>query len=398
MAAVPPLPKSFEDTARHQSAVQEELERVCSSTHFRSSKRSCEFLQYIVKVALDGRLDSLKERSIGIDLFGRDASYEPSSDATVRVRANEVRKRLQSYYSSENSGEIGALRIDLPTGCYVPSFVPVTSRIHLKLGQPDSQPEPLLLTHPPSALTHAPALAAHSIPRQIVPPIQAHTLMRPALLALLVCILLLRHQLENREEYLRFWDHLLSGRSAMILSVSPQDRASLASSLYPLVWVAGRYGVDAAMQGDALTRSKPEVASSVQVSFAAPPEVAADRRLRWALASSSEPGLGPGSDTLSPRAHLLDRKLDRKSPAQISTANAYIVSAAVLTILPEDTSTLHIQGTDAEAIRHLLQDLTVDRNFPVGFVERIDKLYPLQLLVFHDPSGEWRRDIFWGNS
>ena len=91
MAAAPPLPKSFEDAARHITAVEEELERVCNSAHFRTSRRSCEFLKYIVRVTLDGRVDSLKERSIGIDLFGRDTSYEPSSDATVRVRANEVR-------------------------------------------------------------------------------------------------------------------------------------------------------------------------------------------------------------------------------------------------------------------------------------------------------------------
>lgn len=75
MAAVPPLPKSFEDAARRHLDVAEELERVCGSTYFRTSKRSCEFLQYIVQVALDGRTDSLKERSIGIDLFGRDSSY-----------------------------------------------------------------------------------------------------------------------------------------------------------------------------------------------------------------------------------------------------------------------------------------------------------------------------------
>jgi hypothetical protein len=103
-------------------------------------------------------------------------------------------------------------------------------------------------------------------------------------LALLVCSLLLRQQLENREEYLRFWDRLLAGRSAMVLSVSPQDRVSLASSLYPLVWVAGHYGVDATMQGDSLADARPEAASSVQVSYATPSGTAADGRLRWTLA------------------------------------------------------------------------------------------------------------------
>ena len=128
MAAVPPLPKSFEDAARRDQAVAEELERVCGSEHFRTSKRSCEFLRYIVRVTLDGRMDSLKERSIGIDLFGRDTSYEPSSDATVRVRANEVRKRLSSHYASRDAGsEVRTLRIELPTGSYIPRFTPVAA-------------------------------------------------------------------------------------------------------------------------------------------------------------------------------------------------------------------------------------------------------------------------------
>ena len=219
--------------------------------------------------------------------------------------------------------------------------------------------------------------------------------MRPALLALLVCILLLRHQLENREEYLRFWDRLLAGRSAMVLSLAPQDRVSLASSLYPLVWVAGRYGIDAAMQGDSLAGSKPEAASSVQVSFVTPTENATDRRLRWVLAAPADSSTT--ARTQPPRAVLLDRKTaDGKSPGGLS-----ISSAALLTILPQDISTLHVQGTDPEAIRRLLEDLTVERNFPAGLVENIERLdsrHALQVLIFRNTSGEWSREIFWGDA
>ncbi len=124
MVTVPPLPRSFEEAAQRHAAVEAELERVCGSVHFRTSKRSCEFLRYVVRVTLDGRTDSLKERSIGIDLLGRDASYDPSSDATVRVRANEVRKRLVSYYGS--AAAVG-VRILLPTGSYVPQFSPAVA-------------------------------------------------------------------------------------------------------------------------------------------------------------------------------------------------------------------------------------------------------------------------------
>jgi hypothetical protein len=219
--------------------------------------------------------------------------------------------------------------------------------------------------------------------------------MRPALLALLVCILLLRHQLENREEYLRFWDRLLSGRTAMILSVSPQDRIGLASSLYPLVWVAGRYGVDAAMQGDSLTGAKPEAATSVQVSFDSPSEIAADRRLRWVFAGPAH------TDATIAATKPLSKLLDRQPPSSKSPAVLPLSSAALMTVLPETASTLHIQGTDADAIRHLLEELTVERNFPSGLVEKIEHLdsrHTLQVLIYRDATGEWGRDIFWGDA
>ena len=391
LAAVPPLPKSFEDAARHQLAVQEELERVCESSHFRTSKRSCEFLQYIVRVTLDGRMDSLKERSIGIDLFGRDTSYEPSSDATVRVRANEVRKRLSSYYAS--SGVSGDLRIDLPTGSYVPRFLPAA------LPPLVTSPGSLTVTAMSGEVSLRPSRTGTGTlsdktlsARTLVPPIRAITLMRPALLALLVCTLLLRHQLENRGDYLRFWDRLLSGRSAMVLGVAPQDHEGLASSLYPLVWVAGRYGVDATMQSDSLTGFRQEALASVQVSYASPPEIVADHRLRWAIYGAADgPGDGPAGSAGTHRKRasgLTDRK---KAPAAGT-------SFAVLTILPEDSSTLRVQGTDAESIRRLLEQLTVERNFPSDLVDRLDGHQPMQILLVHEPSGDWRREISLGGA
>ncbi|HEY1206762.1 MAG: hypothetical protein ABSH46_09905 [Bryobacteraceae bacterium] len=102
--------------------VREELERVLASHEFRSSKRSQEFLRYVIENTLSGHGDLLKERTIGIDVFGRSADYDPSDDATVRVKAGEVRKRLGLYYSSEGAQD--PLRIEMPFGTYVPEFRP----------------------------------------------------------------------------------------------------------------------------------------------------------------------------------------------------------------------------------------------------------------------------------
>ncbi|HEY9141159.1 MAG TPA: hypothetical protein VIN93_09720 [Bryobacteraceae bacterium] len=103
-------------------SVREELERVLASHEFRSSKRSQEFLRYVIENTLSGHGDLLKERTIGIDVFGRSADYDPSDDATVRVKTGEVRKRLGLYYSTEGSQD--PLRIELPFGTYVPEFRP----------------------------------------------------------------------------------------------------------------------------------------------------------------------------------------------------------------------------------------------------------------------------------
>ena len=103
-----------------QDAVREELQRILSGHEFRSSKRSQEFLRYVVDHTLSGAADTLKERTIGIDVFGRTVSYDPSDDATVRVKAGEVRRRLGQYYSGQ--GATDPVRIDLPAGTYVPEF------------------------------------------------------------------------------------------------------------------------------------------------------------------------------------------------------------------------------------------------------------------------------------
>jgi hypothetical protein len=101
-------------------AVREELSRVLSCHEFRLSKRSQDFVRYVVEHTLSGREDMLKERTIGIEVFGRSTSYEPSDDATVRVKAGDVRKRLGLYYAEE--GARNPVRIELPPGTYVPEF------------------------------------------------------------------------------------------------------------------------------------------------------------------------------------------------------------------------------------------------------------------------------------
>src|SRR5262244_1609941 len=107
-------------TAEQASLVRSALESVISSDAFAPSKRCQDFLRLVVEHALTGDLDSLRERMIGVEMFGRPADYDTSNDAVVRVRATEVRKRLALYYGAPPVGPV--VRIELPPGSYVPEF------------------------------------------------------------------------------------------------------------------------------------------------------------------------------------------------------------------------------------------------------------------------------------
>jgi hypothetical protein len=103
------------------AAVRAQLERILLSTPFRASKRYPALLRYVVEQHLNGSASELKERTIAIDVFGRDPYYDPSADPVVRISAGEVRKRLAQYY--QDVADKNELRIELPVGSYHPEFV-----------------------------------------------------------------------------------------------------------------------------------------------------------------------------------------------------------------------------------------------------------------------------------
>ena len=108
------------ESTQDKAALQHHLAEIIKGAAFKGSHRSGQFLRYIVEQALARQFDSLKERVIGIELFGRIPSYDTSEDAIVRVTASDVRKRLLQHY-----GEYGAsseFRISLPLGSYIPEI------------------------------------------------------------------------------------------------------------------------------------------------------------------------------------------------------------------------------------------------------------------------------------
>jgi hypothetical protein len=106
-----------------KAALRQHVYEIVEGRAFRGSERSIRFLEFIVEKAIAGDYDSLKERLIGVELFGRSPSYSTSKDAIVRVTASDVRKRLLQHYGWY--GRASKFQISLPARTYIPEIASV---------------------------------------------------------------------------------------------------------------------------------------------------------------------------------------------------------------------------------------------------------------------------------
>ena len=127
--------------------VREQLNRLLAHPLFTNSKRYPVLLAYTVEQSLLGNAGELKERTIGVEAFGREPNYDVNLDPVVRTTAAEVRKKLiQYYYSPDHAGE---LIIELSVGSYVPLFREPSPHTTV---QPDTQ----LIFESPEAFPQGP--------------------------------------------------------------------------------------------------------------------------------------------------------------------------------------------------------------------------------------------------
>jgi hypothetical protein len=103
-----------------QAAARAELDLMLKTPMFAQSNRCKSFLSYVVFETLAGHASQLKERTIGINVFGRANDYDTGETSIVRVTANEVCKRIDQYY--RESETVHSIQIELPRGSYVPEF------------------------------------------------------------------------------------------------------------------------------------------------------------------------------------------------------------------------------------------------------------------------------------
>src|SRR3984957_10629728 len=100
-----------------------QLTRILASRAFRQADRLKRFLAFIVEETLAGRGERLKEFAVGVEVFGKDDSFDPRNDPIVRVQARRLRAQLARYYHEE--GHDDEVVIELPKGGYAPVFRPL---------------------------------------------------------------------------------------------------------------------------------------------------------------------------------------------------------------------------------------------------------------------------------
>src|SRR6202046_3174513 len=139
------------ETEKDFARLQQHLKEVIEGEAFKGSLRSGQFLSYIVEESLAGRYSALKERVIGVKLFGRSPSYDTGEDAIVRVTASDVRRRLLQHYGKY--GVTSEFRISLPLGSYIPEITrepPKTASVRTPLAIPElpvAAPVPVTAPH-----------------------------------------------------------------------------------------------------------------------------------------------------------------------------------------------------------------------------------------------------------
>lgn len=177
-------------------AIELELVSILDGPAFHSSSRSRAFLRFVVEEALAGRQDMLKERTIGVSIFGKPSDYDTGADSTVRVRANEVRKRLAGHYDvvAPNAG----IRIELPLGTYAPRFTSVAAHAPAHVDEPPRPPAMLLWQ-----------------------------LATPTLVAVFLALVAIRGGVESNDAFSRFWNHAMAGRTEIRVVVDSDAGASI---------------------------------------------------------------------------------------------------------------------------------------------------------------------------
>ena len=87
-----------------EAQVRAQVRRIVASSGFVAAESVRRLLEFTVDKTLCGHGDEIKEFTLGLEVFGRKASFDPQSDSIVRVQARKLRERLLGYYAGWRRG------------------------------------------------------------------------------------------------------------------------------------------------------------------------------------------------------------------------------------------------------------------------------------------------------
>src|ERR1700704_1029240 len=101
-------------------ANQVQIQRLVQSKAFKTSEVHRNLLNYLAEKSLAGTAQNLKEYTVGLDVFGKPASYDPRQESVVRMHVGRLRQKLAEYYRTD--GQDDPVIVDLPKGAFTLIF------------------------------------------------------------------------------------------------------------------------------------------------------------------------------------------------------------------------------------------------------------------------------------
>jgi adenylate cyclase len=102
------------------SVIRNQLNRMLSSGAFKATPAQKDLLRFVVEKAIAGHARNINGYTIATQVFKRNSDFDQATDPIVSVQAGRLRKALKGYYLGD--GRNDPIRVEIPTGTFVPSF------------------------------------------------------------------------------------------------------------------------------------------------------------------------------------------------------------------------------------------------------------------------------------
>jgi hypothetical protein len=108
------------NTGISEEAVRAQVARLLAWEGLVGADRLGRFLEFTTEKVLSGRVEDIKEYTLGVEVCGRPDSFDPRVESVVRNTASRLRTKLTEYYLT--AGRLDPVEIELPKADMFQSF------------------------------------------------------------------------------------------------------------------------------------------------------------------------------------------------------------------------------------------------------------------------------------